>query len=281
MPRLTWSFTAPLALSVALLAGACKDGSNDSTVAQDSTLARDLQLANHDTAAQPQLRDVPAPAPRAGGTTRTTPRRPTSTRPTRPRTPVVTPSGNTVEPTQNGSERPVVTVGAGTLINLTSSDRVCTNSHNVGDRFTATVSEPVPGGNGTIIPAGAKAVIQMTAENRSDHAGEPVRMAFSVLSISWNGKTYPLSSEITHVDVEKVRSSTTKSDAKKVIGGAAVGAVLGQVIGRDAKSTVIGAAAGAAAGTAAAIATANYEGCVPTGGKIQIRLTTPATVQAD
>ncbi len=284
MPRFAWSLTAPLALSVALFAGGCKDRSNDSPLAQDSTLARDLQLANRDTAAQPQLKDVPvhtlSPAPttpsrRAGSASRTTRRR------TPPPTPVTTPSGNTMEQTEKGSEPSVVTVSAGTLINLTSNERVCTNTHNAGDRFTATVSDAVVGSNGTVVPAGATAVIQLTADKRSNHAGEPVTMAFSVISISWNGKTYPISSEMTHVDVQKVRSSTTKSDAKKVLGGAAVGAILGQVIGHNTKSTVIGAAAGAAAGTAAAVATANYEGCVPTGGKIQMRLTTPATVQAD
>jgi hypothetical protein len=42
---------------------------------------------------------------------------------------------------------------------------------------------------------------------------------------------------------------------------------------------VIGAAAGAAAGTAAAAATANFEGCVPDGGRITISLDSPVQVQ--
>ncbi|MGH7634753.1 MAG: hypothetical protein ACRENC_13545, partial [Gemmatimonadaceae bacterium] len=53
---------APLALSVALVAGGCnKDNGKNGTLAQDSTLTRDLQMANADSAAQPQLKDV-APA---------------------------------------------------------------------------------------------------------------------------------------------------------------------------------------------------------------------------
>jgi hypothetical protein len=58
-----------------------------------------------------------------------------------------------------------------------------------------------------------------------------------------------------------------------------VGAILGQVIGKNTKSTVIGAATGAAAGTAVAMGTANYEGCVPNGGNIKIKLTDAATIQ--
>ena len=287
MPRFAWSFAAPLALSIALFAGACKDSGHEATLAQDTTLTRDLQLANRDTAAQPQLNDVPestpAPAPTpkpARSTTRTKPRPKTTPR-TPPPAPVTTPSGNTLELTEKGSEAPVATVGAGTLIDLTSNERVCTNTHKVGDRFTATVSTPVSGVSGTLIPVSATAVIQVTAAERSENANDPIKLAFSVVSMSWNGKTYPMPSEVTHVDVKKVRNSSKGNDAKKVIGGAVAGAILGQVIGHDTKSTVIGAAAGAAAGTAVAVGTANYEGCVPAGGRIQIKLTSPASVQAD
>ena len=64
-------FRAPLALCAALAAAACtvKENKSDSTLAADSALNRDLQLANQDTSLQPQLQDVPAtpaqPAPAA------------------------------------------------------------------------------------------------------------------------------------------------------------------------------------------------------------------------
>src|SRR2546423_7515760 len=55
---------------MALSFGACSDKKNDDVLAQDTTLTKDLALANRDTALQPQLRDVPvdstpAPAPAA------------------------------------------------------------------------------------------------------------------------------------------------------------------------------------------------------------------------
>ena len=54
----------PLALTSALVMGACKK-SDSAQLAQDSTAyARDLQMANHDSAAQPALNDAP-PAPAA------------------------------------------------------------------------------------------------------------------------------------------------------------------------------------------------------------------------
>ncbi|HEX6534409.1 MAG TPA: YMGG-like glycine zipper-containing protein [Gemmatimonadaceae bacterium] len=285
------SLLAPLALSLALVAGACKnDNANKGNLAQDSTLSRDLQMANSDTAAQPQLQDVPAnttatAAPeQPAAPSRSTARTGTSTRrrtPTRTPEKTTTASGNTVERGTKGSEGAVATIPAGSVINLASSDRVCTNTNKPGDRFTATVSDAVVGSNGAVIPAGAKAVLQVTSLKRSNNTTDPIQMAFNVVSLSWNGKTYPVDASIDHMDVEKVRNSSKGNDAKKVVGGAVVGAILGQVIGHNTKSTVIGAATGAAAGTAVAMGTANYEGCVPTGGNIRIKLNSPTTVTTE
>lgn len=282
---------APLALSVALVAGGCnKDNGKNGTLAQDSTLTRDLQMANADTAAQPQLKDVPpaesaaaaapaAPAPRpTPARTKPRTRAPSPSTPA-PAAPTTTPSGNSVSTSSSGTEAALGTVPAGTSISLTSNDRICTNTNKPGDRFTATVTNAVVGSNGAVIPAGAKALIQVTELKRSENATSPIQMTFSVLSLSFNGKTYPVTASIDHVDVDKVRNSSTGNDAKKVAGGAIIGAILGQVIGHNTKSTVIGAAGGAAAGTAVAMGTANYEGCVPQGGNISIKLTEPATVQ--
>src|SRR6478672_7440034 len=59
--------SAPLALAVALVMSACSKKDNSDTLAQDTSLNRDLQMANADTTSQPALKDVPAgtvaPAP--------------------------------------------------------------------------------------------------------------------------------------------------------------------------------------------------------------------------
>jgi hypothetical protein len=256
-------------------------------MAQDSSLSRDLALANSDSAASPQLSDVPSnppasePAAAAPAPKPAAPRpRPSTTRPrTTTPTPTTTPSGNTEKTSAAGSEAALASVPAGSEISMTSNDRICTNTNKAGDRFTATVSNSVTGTNGAVIPAGAKAVIQIADLKRSENATDNIQMVFNVLSLSWNGKTYPVNAAIEHVDVDKVRNSSTGNDAKKVVGGAVVGAILGQVIGKNTKSTVIGAATGAAAGTAVAMGTANYEGCVPNGGNIRIKLNEPATIQ--
>ncbi len=285
------------AITLAVGASACTEKKNQDTLAQDTSLNRDLQMANADTTAQPALKDVPAgtvapspvrPTP-ATPTPRTAPpRRSTGTvvrTPTRP-APAPAPrvsttsTGNTVTRTPGaGAERAFGTVSAGSTLNLASNSRVCTNSNHVGERFTATVSEAVEGSNGARIPAGATATIEITELKRSENANDNVVMGFRVVSVSFGGKTYPVSATTNYARVEKIRNEPKNKDVQKVVGGAAVGAIIGSIVGHSTKGTVIGAAAGAAAGTAAAAATANFEGCVPSGGRITVSLDSPVQVQ--
>jgi len=277
----------PLALTLALGVAACSKGDNkaDTSLAQDTALSRDLQLATGDSAAQPQLKDVaPTPAPTPAPTTSKPRASRPAPKPTAPKpestTPPRTPSGNTVTAGEKSSGGNVGSIASGTTLTLASGSKVCTNTNKVGDRFSATLNEAVTGSNGAVIPAGATAVIEVTKLKRSENANDNIEMGFAVKTISFGGATYNVDGDVTSAAVDRVRNSTKGNDAKKVAGGAVLGAVIGQVIGKDTKGTVIGAAAGAAAGTAAAATTANYEGCVNDGGRIVITLTSPLTIKA-
>jgi hypothetical protein len=277
IPRLK----ASLVLSLALLAGACSN--KDDTAAADSALNSDIQLANRDTAAQPALTDVPAAtatnpapstsAPRTTTTTRTpatTTRRPTTT---------TTSSGNTVTRTPAGSAARVGTIPAGATLSLASTEKICTNTSRVGERFTATVTTPVSGSNGAVIPAGATANVEVTELKRSENANDDVRMGFRVVSVTYGGHTYPISATTTDAQVSKVKNQPKSKDVQKVVGGAAIGAIAGQILGKSTKATVIGAAVGGAAGAGAAAATSNYEGCVNSGARITAQLNSSTQVQ--
>lgn len=190
---------------------------------------------------------------------------------------MVTESGNTVTAEAKGSERALGTVAVGSEMSFYAGQRVCTNTNQVGDRFTAQISDPVQGSNGAVIPAGSSAIVEITSLKRSERAKDNIEIALRVVSITFNGKTYPVTSEVSYAQVERVRGeSNTTSDAVK---GAAIGAVLGQILGHKTKSTVIGAAGGAVAGAAIGRANAKVDGCVPSGGRITVKLTQPLVVQ--
>ena len=295
---------APSALfAAALLLGACKRGdSPEDILAKDSTLIRDIALANADTSAQPELKDVPASTDPVVSDAAPTPRvspRPTTSERTRreappvtiarrapppppvttPATPKTTANGNTVTENPAGGERAVGMIAGGSQISLYSGQRVCTNTYAVGDRFTASVAESVQGSNGASIPAGATAIIEITSAKRSDNANDGIELEFVVRSIAFNGKTYPVNSTVTYAQVDKVRDASTSDDARKVATGAVIGAIAGQILGKRTKSTVIGAATGAAAGAVVAGVTAKYDGCVPSGGRISLTLSEAMVVQ--
>ena len=281
IPRLN----ASLALSFALVIGACST-KTDNNAAADSALNKDIQLANRDTTAQPALTDVPAsstaPAPATTTTTTTkkttttTSRTPTTTK----RTPTtsVTSSGNTVTRTSAGTAARVGTIPAGATLALASNEKVCTNTFKVGQHFTASVTNAVSGSNGAVIPAGATANIEVTELKRSENANDNVVMGFRVTSVTFGGHTYPVSATTTDAQVTKVKNQPKSKDVQKVVGGAAIGAIAGQILGRSTKATVIGGAVGAAAGAGAAAATANYEGCVNSGGRITATLNSSTQV---
>ena len=272
--------TTPLALSFALLLGACSnDGDNADSLAADSAFQRDLDLANRDST-PPTGTDVPAggttPATKAPTTAgkSTTPSKTTTT--PKATTPAKTPAGNTVTPGPGAAAARMGTISAGTTINLSAGSKVCTNTHKAGDRFVATTREAVTGSNGAVIPAGSKATVRVVSMKRSSNVNDKAEMVFAIENIQVGSTTYPIQSELTFAEVNAEQRSG--KDAQKVAIGAAIGAGIGQILGKDTKSTVIGAATGAAAGTAVAMGTANYEGCIPQGGRMTISLTAPATI---
>jgi hypothetical protein len=302
MTKYTRRVAAPFALaavSAMTMLAACRSDSkpaDSAALGADSTLNRDLALANRDSAAQPQLKDVAPDAPAATAPKTSAPTRPKTTpRPSAP-APKTTPpatttsktaSGNTVTTSPAGGTNPAAAGGgavgmiaAGTTINTNAGSKICTNTNNVGDHVTATVANAVTGSNGAVIPAGATVNMTVTRLKRSENANDPIVMEFAVNSVSFGGKTYQLEATVESAAVDRVKDQPQSKDVQKVAVGAAAGAIAGRILGKSTKATVSGGAAGAAAGAAAAAATSNYQGCINSGGNITLKLTAPATVRA-
>jgi len=297
-------FGTPMIVAAFTVVAACrsdaKKGPDSTALGADSTLNRDLALAGRDSAAQPQLKDVPAttpeaPAPSAAKSTakKRAPERTTPRTPSRPNNPPVMPpaatttsNGNTVTSNPSGASSKetgggaVGMIPAGATLTTNSSSKICTGTNAVGDHVTATVQQPVTGSNGATIPAGATVNMTVTALKRSENANDNIVMEFAVNSVSFGGRTYPIEASVSSAAITRVKDQPGDKTAQKVGIGAVAGAIAGRIIGKSTKGTIIGGAAGAAAGAAAAAATANYQGCIDAGGSIVLKLTAPATVRA-
>lgn len=261
----------PIALAAVFIA--CSGGETDTAAMDSADSARDLAVVT-DTVAQPELKDVPAsppPAPAPSRPKATPPRQQQQQPPAATPAPTPAPDPAPAAPTSG-------VIASGTTLALTSGSKICTNTNKIGDRFNASLSEPVTGTNGVSLPAGSSVAIEVTELKRSEDAKTNIVMGFKVVSITANGRTYTPEAEVVTASIDRVRSQDRGDDAKKVVGGAAAGAIIGQVLGRDRKGTLIGAAVGAAAGAAAASSTSDYEGCVNAGSAIAVRLTGPLTV---
>ena len=297
MAKYIGRFVAPLAFGAVVALGACKTDSSKQDTASalnrdTSALGRDLAMANRgDTAAQPQLKDVPANPPSTSTPARTTPRtsssssssRPTNSSSSRPNPPTTTASGNTVTHPSTGTSNSggaVGTIAAGTTLSLTPVANVGTNTNKVGDKVTMTTQNTVTGSNGATIPAGSTVTLTVTNLKRSENSNDQIVMEFAVNSVSVGGKSYPLDASIESAPITRVRNQPKSKDAQKVAIGAGIGAIAGQILGKNTKSTVIGGAVGAAAGAAAAAATANYEGCINNTSTVTIKLNSGAQVRA-
>ena len=193
MSKYTRRLGAAALIATAVL-GACSKSDNkvDSTALKaDSTLNRDLALANADSTAQQQLTDVPAtPAPKANnpparvdrpaqsGSTKRPADKP-APKPSTP-APTKTASGNTVTTNPSGSSTSgggaVGSIAAGTTLASHANSKICTNTNQVGDHVTATIDNAVSGTNGATIPAGATLNLTVTNLKRSENANDPVVM---------------------------------------------------------------------------------------------------------
>jgi hypothetical protein len=151
---------------------------------------------------------------------------------------------------------------------MASQQRICTGHNRPGDRFVATLTEPVSGVNGAELPAGTAVVLEVVSAT----TGSEPQLAVTLRSLDVSGRSYPVSGDVySSSDLEKSRVDPN-ADKKKVIGGAAVGALIGQMMGKNTKGTVIGAAAGAATGAVAAKMSEKFEGCLPIGAPVRLTL---------
>ncbi len=268
----------------AMVLGACGDKKTDSALTTDSALGRDLALAASDTAAKPKLEDVPAPAPAPEPAPTPAPepvRRPTPKPAPKPTAPKPTPApAATPAPAPAPAAPTTGVVQAGTTLSFAANQKVCSNTTQVGEKFTADLTETVAASNGLSIPAGATGTFEVVEAKTAQNSNDNTVLTVKLVAVQYGGRSYPVDATVQDAGTTRVRSASKTTDAKKVAGGAVIGAIAGQILGKNTKGTVIGAAAGAAAGTAAAAATANYDTCLNNGGTVTVKLDAPATIRA-
>jgi len=149
-------------------------------------------------------------------------------------------------------------VAAETVIRARMDTELNSKTARVGDRFTATVTEPVFGDGVEVAPVGSKVHGRVSAVRRAGRRTPGnISVAFNTLQLPSNVR-HPINGSLTTLQTDDVNSdnegtvaggSNRKRDAVFVGGGAATGAIIGAIAGGG-KGAAIGALLGGGLGTA-------------------------------
>lgn len=167
-----------------------------------------------------------------------------------------------------------VTVPQGTLVHVTLSTSVGSETSQVGDSLTATTTDPIVVGNRVAIPAGSTIHGQVTQVTQGTK-GLKVSEKGGAVVLSFDRVTTP------HGDTEQMTASLTsmaESGGKTagIIGGSAAGgALLGKILGGSTKDAALGAVLGGGIGTGIAAGTKGKALKIPAGTDLTLTLDEP------
>ena len=146
----------------------------------------------------------------------------------------------------------IMTIPAGTPLNVRLDQPLDTKHERAGERFTATLANPVVVGNQVILPAGTRFSGRLTQVRQSGRLRGRAQLSVQLDSVEWRGRSYAI----------ETSSITQESGGHRgrnwglIGGGTGFGAMVGGIAGG-------GAGAGAAAGTAGAAATGRRQAELP------------------
>ena len=168
-----------------------------------------------------------------------------------------------------------VTIPAGTLLYLRTSEGVDSKHAKAGEPVQMTVIQDVTVGGALAIPRGAT-VHGVISESKNVGSGSftgSSTLALQLVSLDLGGRNYPLQSDEFRVKSPGKGGQT----ASNVVGAGIVGTIIGCAVGRGA-GCAIGAGAGVAAGTAASAATPGPRAWIPDEALVKFHTTAPVTV---
>lgn len=253
---------------------ACGDSERRDVATADS-LSRDLQLAPVDTSAE--LNDAaaaePAPAAEAPAATSA----PAAPRPApKPAAPKPQPAAPapTAAPAPAPAPAAALALAAGTAITATTDAEIRSRKNKVGDEVTATVASDVKDAGGhTVIPAGSKVVLKVTALKPSDSKSDTTgTLTLDAVGVEMNGTKTPIVATISGIRTKLEGRGTDANDVAKVAGGTAAGAIVGRVLGGSSKGAIIGGIIGGAVGTQRAVETKDRDVVLPQGTSVTLTL---------
>jgi hypothetical protein len=150
------------------------------------------------------------------------------------------------------SVKPVIP--SGTVLNVLLIDGLATDKNSAGDRFIASLAEPVVVDGRTLLPQGTKIQGRVVGVEGSGRVKGRASIRLALTDIMQGSNAVSITTETFAATAE----STTTRDAEIIAGGAGVGAVIGAIAGGG-KGAGVGALTGGGAGTGVVLLTKGKE----------------------
>lgn len=169
---------------------------------------------------------------------------------------------------------PRVTIPAGAVITVRMIDGIDSNAAAAGERFKASLDDPLMVGDQTVAQRGADVTVQLVRVQQSGRLTGRDEVSLELYDITVNGKQYAAASSYAEVKSD----SRTARTGKVVGGGAALGAIIGGIAGGG-RGAAIGAASGAGAGAAVQVLTKGQRVKIPAESRLDFTLKQPVVIE--
>ena len=160
-----------------------------------------------------------------------------------------------------------VTIPAGTRITVRTIDAIDSTQNQVGDRFQASLEEPVRVGDNEIVSRDAGVYGRLAESKESGTFTGRSQLRLELTAFVVNGQTVP----IVTGEYKLTGKSRGASTARRTVGGAAVGSIIGALAGGG-EGAAIGAGVGAGAGAGSETITKGDQVKVPSETLIEFTL---------
>ncbi len=147
------------------------------------------------------------------------------------------------KPAAAAPAKTVVTLPAGTMINVRLTQAIDVDKSAAGQMFKAAIDDPIMIGGVVVVPRGASAALQAAQVQQSGTMKGSDKITLKLNTITFGGATY----DVVASYVEMKGGGEGKKTGRKVGGGAGLGAIVGGIAGGG-EGAAIGAAVGAVGG---------------------------------
>ena len=168
-----------------------------------------------------------------------------------------------------------VTIPAGTRISVRTIDRIDSTRNQLGDRFQASLEEPILVDGVEVASQGADVYGRLTESKTTGTFTGKSQLGLELTGIVVNGQTLPVATG----EYEVSGKSRGESTAKRTVGGAAVGTIIGALAGGG-KGAAIGAGVGAGVGAGSEVITKGDQVKVPSETLLDFTLQQDVSVPA-